>query len=373
MNSTATSLVSSNHLSSVIPAHSVSALNPPSIKQTSIKQQYPSRQTLSNRAKRLISTKSMSREDWLTIRQQGIGSSDAAAACGLNPHQSMLELWMLKTGRMQSPAQQPTEHRYSPLYWGQQLEPLIARYYQHKTGHKVRKVNAVLQHADTDKAFMLANLDYAVFGSDEVQVLECKSIGEWGMKHWKDGVPLYVLIQVQHQLAVTGQQAAHICALFCGHEARIFKVERNDIVIQRLIASERIFWDCVERDIPPSVDASESAAKALQLLYPEHIPLQTVDLSDVVGVDQLFNDLLLEEQHLAQHQTKYDYIKHRIQALMKDAERAIFSKGSVTWKKSKDSVVLDHKQLLKQQPELLQQYPQTRHGSRRFNVYAAKA
>lgn len=144
-------------------------------------------------------------------------------------------------------------------------------------------------------------------------------------------------------------------------------------MIQRLITSERIFWDCVERDIPPSVDASESAAKALQLLYPEHTPLETVDFSTLVGVDQLFSDLLLEEQHLAQHQTQYDELKHRIQALMKEAERAIFSKGSVTWKKSKDSVVLDHKQLLKQQPELLQQYPQTRHGSRRFNAYPAKA
>jgi hypothetical protein len=41
----------------------------------------------------------------------------------------------------------------------------------------------------------------------------------------------------------------------------------------------------------------------------------------------------------------------------------------VTWKKSKDSVVLDQKALLQAQPELLQQYPQSRTGSRRFNIY----
>ena len=56
---------------------------------------------------------------------------------------------------------------------------------------------------------------------------------------------------------------------------------------------------------------------------------------------------------------------------MKDAEKAIFTQGSVTWKKSKDSVVLDQKALLQAQPELLQQYPQNRQGSRRFNVYSA--
>ena len=37
-------------------------------------------------ALRLVSTKELPREDWLQIRKQGIGSSDAAAAVGLNPY-----------------------------------------------------------------------------------------------------------------------------------------------------------------------------------------------------------------------------------------------------------------------------------------------
>ena len=51
------------------------------------------------RALRLASTKGMSRDEWLIMRKQGIGSSDAATAVGLNPYQSPLELWMIKTGR----------------------------------------------------------------------------------------------------------------------------------------------------------------------------------------------------------------------------------------------------------------------------------
>ena len=68
-----------------------------------------------SRAKRLAKTKGMSREQWLQVRKQGIGSSDAAAACGLNPHMSILELWMIKTGRMQTQPDQPTQNSYSPL------------------------------------------------------------------------------------------------------------------------------------------------------------------------------------------------------------------------------------------------------------------
>lgn len=55
---------------------------------------------------------------------------------------------------------------------------------------------------------------------------------------------------------------------------------------------------------------------------------------------------------------------------MQQAERATFLTGSVKWKKSKDSVSLDSKALLKQHPEYLNQFPQSKTGSRRFNIYA---
>ena len=59
------------------------------------------RKTKTPTAKRLANTKHMNYQQWLEVRKQGIGSSDAATACGLNPYMSMLELWMIKTGRMQ--------------------------------------------------------------------------------------------------------------------------------------------------------------------------------------------------------------------------------------------------------------------------------
>jgi hypothetical protein len=41
----------------------------------------------------------------------------------------------------------------------------------------------------------------------------------------------------------------------------------------------------------------------------------------------------------------------------------------VTWKKSQDSISLDSKALLKQHPEYLQQFSQTKVGTRRFQIY----
>lgn len=320
-------------------------------------------------AKRFVETKNMTQAEWLEVRKQGIGSSDAATACGLNPYMSMLELWLIKTGR-QTQSIEDESSGVAPLYWGKQLEPLVAEFYSMQTNNKVRRVNAVLQHPDPDKAFMLANLDYAVVGSDEVQILECKTAGEYGAKLWRDGVPLYVICQVQHQLAVTGKQAAHICVLLCGHETKIYKVTRNEQLIEQIIHAERTFWACVENDIPPAVDASESAAQALQQLYPEQTPLSVTDLSQLQSANQLFDQLIEEKNRIEQHQNNFDELKHQIQVLMKDAERATFATGSVTWKKAKDSVSLDSKALLKLHPELLEQFPMTRAGTRRFQIYS---
>ena len=320
-------------------------------------------------AKRFVETKNMTQAEWLEVRRKGIGSSDCAAACGLNPYMSMLELWMIKTGRIQQNIEEESEG-HAPLYWGKRLEPLVAEYYSMHTNSKVRRVNAVLQHPDPDKHFMLANLDYSVVGSADVQILECKTAGEYGAKLWRDGVPLYVLCQVQHQLAVTGKKAAHICVLLCGHETRIFKVKRSESVIQHIINAERHFWDCVEKDTPPEADASESAAKALQFLYPEHVPLSTTDLSGDEQANQQFEKLLQARHQIDKHQEQFDLLKHQLQAKMQNAERATFTNGSVTWKKAKDSISLDSKALLKSHPEYLNQFPQTKQGSRRFNIYS---
>nr|WP_201617670.1 YqaJ viral recombinase family protein [Psychrobacter immobilis] len=325
----------------------------------------PNQSNTSTTAKRLINTKDLSREDWLQVRRQGIGSSDAAAACGIHPYLSMLELWMIKTGRMSSDIDESIEG-YSPLYWGNTLEPMVAKYYQAHTGNKVRRVNAILQHPE--QPFMLANLDYAITGSDEVQILECKTAGEHGAKLWKHGVPLYVTCQVQHQLAVTGKTAAHICVLLCGHEAKIYKVERDERLIESIMEHERLFWQYVETDTPPTPDHSESAARALKLLYPTPEPSSKVDLRDDEGANKLFEQLLSYRDYMQELEQRHDQVKHQLQTLIAHNEVAVFSMGAISWKRSKDSIGLDSKAVIKAHPELLAKFSKTKQGSRRFVI-----
>ncbi|MBX9900723.1 MAG: YqaJ viral recombinase family protein [Burkholderiaceae bacterium] len=318
-------------------------------------------------ALRLVETTTLSRDDWLTVRKGGIGSSDAGSAVGLNPYQSPLELWMIKTGRdAELPKVNPNDET-SPLYWGTLLEPIVAAHYTRRTGNRVRKINAVLQHPDPDKAWMLANIDREVLGTPDVQLLECKTAGEFGARLWRDGVPEYVQCQVQHQLAVTGKAAADVCTLICGQEIRVYRIERDDALINRLIELERQFWHYVETDTPPPADGSASAEVALRCLYP-HDAGNTLDLRDDREFSSTFADLVALRDDITQREQQEALLKQKLQQRMGEASIALFETGKVSWKRSKESQGIDMPRLMVEQAALLKGYLLSKPGSRRFLV-----
>ncbi|WAL81847.1 YqaJ viral recombinase family protein [Pandoraea sp. XJJ-1] len=316
-------------------------------------------------ALRLVNTLNLDREDWLAVRKTGIGGSDAAAAVGLNPYKSMLELWLEKTGgdaELEKPNPNDTTH---PVFWGTLLEPIVAAAYSQQTGNRVRKVNAVLRHPTVP--FMLANLDREVVSAPGVQILECKTAGEFGSRLWRNGVPEYVQLQVQHQLAVTGKRAAHVAVLLCGQKLDVHRIERDDELIARLIELEARFWQYVESDMPPPADGSESADRALRCLFPKDAG-NTVDFSDDRNLSATFSDLVTVRAEIESREQLESKLKQCLQQAMGDASRALFETGEVTFKRSKDGSSVDLKRLLADHPELQQQYAITKPGSRRFLV-----
>jgi putative phage-type endonuclease len=316
-------------------------------------------------ALKLVKTNELSREDWLTVRKGGIGSSDAGAAVGLNPYKSPLELWMEKTGRDAGLPKTDPKDETSPMYWGTLLEPIVAAHYTKRTGNKVRRVNAVLQHPT--EPWMRANLDREIVGAPDVQILECKTAGMNGARLWMEGVPEYVQLQVMHQLAVTGKQAADVAVLICGQELQVHRIERDESMIAQLIDLERYFWRFVELDIAPPADGSDSADVALRVLYPRDNG-QCLNLVHDTEMSAAFSDLLAVRQLLTTQTQLEAQLKQRIQQRMGDVTKAVFDGGEVSWKRSKEGLGLDLETLLKDQPDLPQRYPLVKPGSRRFLV-----
>lgn len=312
-------------------------------------------------ALRLIDTRALAREEWLEVRRKGIGSSDAAAAVGLCPYKSQLELWMEKTGRI---VREEEPGQDSPMYWGTLLEPYVASAYTERTGNKVRRLNAVLQHPTY--SYMLANIDREVVGKPGVQILECKTAGEFGSRLWRDGVPEYVQIQVQHQLAVTGKQAADVAVLLCGQKLEVHRVERDEEVIARLIVLEARFWEYVTQDTPPPADGSESAAKALRGLYVGNDT--SIDFTEDAELASAFTDLVALREEIGQKSEKAEQLRQRLEQSMGDSSKAIFPAGEITYRRSKDGTSVDLKSLAQAHPELVAEFTVERPGSRRFRI-----
>ncbi|MEJ0003542.1 MAG: YqaJ viral recombinase family protein [Pararobbsia sp.] len=318
----------------------------------------------SRAALRLVETKQLSRNDWLSVRRNGIGGSDAAAAIGLSPYMSPLELWLNKTGRDGGLSRPNPDDTTEPVYWGTLLEPIVAAAYTKQTGNRVRRINAVLQHPSIP--FMLANIDREIVGGSGVQILECKTAGEFGARAWREGVPEYVQVQVQHQLAVTGKHAADVAVLLCGQKLEVHRIERDDALIARLIPLEAAFWRFVETDTPPPADGSESADRALRCLYPSSGG--AVDFTDDRHMSSVFADLVAVRAEIERCQFAEARLKQSIQQAMGAAERAVFETGAVSFRRSRDGNSVDLARLLSDHPELAQAYALTKPGTRRFLV-----
>jgi len=110
----------------------------------------------------LVSTKDMSKAEWLQWRAKGIGGSDASIVCGLNRYKSPVELWMEKTGQIEPKIAGEAAH------WGTMLEPIIRNEFTERTGLQIKQEHAILQHSEYP--FMLANLDGIVSGPMAVYV-----------------------------------------------------------------------------------------------------------------------------------------------------------------------------------------------------------
>ena len=85
-----------------------------------------------------ISTRGMTRQQWLEQRRKTIGGSDAAAIVGLSKYASPFSVWAEKTGRL------PEKEDSEAMRQGRDLEDYVARRWMESTGEKVHRVNAIL-------------------------------------------------------------------------------------------------------------------------------------------------------------------------------------------------------------------------------------
>ena len=266
-----------------------------------------------------LSTRSMSRADWLAQRRKSIGGSDAAGIVGLSQYATPYTVWADKIGRFAD--QEDNE----AMRQGRDLEEYVAERWMEATGKTVRRSNAILYNSLYP--FAHADIDRTVVG--ENAGLECKTTSTLNLRQFK-GVefPEKYYAQCVHYLAVTGAARWYLAVLVYGRGFFTFTLERDQAEIDALMGAERDFWKLVEQNTPPALDGLEPTGNALQSIYPK---------SRDSGI-QLYGREHLLTKYLALQDQKKDIleqisrIENTIKADMGEVERGNCGIYSVSWK-----------------------------------------
>lgn len=191
-------------------------------------------------------TKDLTRDQWLELRYDGLGGSDIASVMGLSKWNTPLNVFNEKTTRHSDfEGNQFTE-------WGNRLEDVLGQAYAEKTGLKVRKRNALL--VNSNYPWLFANVDRLIVGHKkglEIKTGSAYASSDWG-DEGTDQVPDYYKTQAYAYMIVTGYRSWDFAVLLGGNDFRIYTVEYDSRIADRIIEETRHFWyENVLKNIAP--------------------------------------------------------------------------------------------------------------------------
>jgi len=302
------------------------------------------------------------RIDWLKQRQSGIGGSDIAAICGLNPFKTPLQVWQSKINPVVD------EEISEPAYWGTTLENVVAQEYAKRTGRKVQRINQILHHPHLP--YCLANIDRAVVNTDMAgrvfwkddrlttnRILECKTANGFAAKKWgesgSDYVPDEYLVQCMWYMGITGADICDLAVLIGGQDFRIYTIQKDTLLLDDLYSTASDFWKLVETHTEPDpltyAECTKKWANSDSSLIVQASESLVDDLEKIQNIKAQVKEL----------ETQEDALKANVLMALENAETLTYQGIKVATCKTQNRTSFDAKTFEKDYPDLYAQYKKT--------------
>jgi len=205
--------------------------------------------------------------DWVEQRRHGIFATDAATVTGRSPWDSPFTKFQeIRGTTMPKIATEAME-------MGVILQPIVGMLWAKKHGRKVRANPWTYWLEDG----IGSHFDFDVVpekGQPVTEILEAKTADKFASRDWgeqdTDQVPEAYALQCQHEIMVRGPDIVrcHLGVLLGGNRFQTYVVERDDEMIEDLLAIERRFLANARLGIAPEMDGSEAATNYLRNLSP---------------------------------------------------------------------------------------------------------
>lgn len=260
------------------------------------------------------------RQQWLEERRKSIGGSDAPVLFGESPWASPFSLWYEKVGLVEQ--SEDFEAMKPWLKWGQKMEKVILEAFIEETGRMaVLETPYAIQRHD-ELSFMHASIDA---WQAKRGIAQLKNVSAYKKKDWLNGVPRRVEIQCQHEMFCSNTTLCSVAILINGSDFLWCDIERdNSFINDELIPKCRAFWQLVETETQPEVDAHPATEELLKHAHPQ-------DNGEAVQLPIDYMHLHDELQELQQQQKETELrireIKNRFRAELGDNTYGYLANG----------------------------------------------
>ena len=173
-------------------------------------------------------------EEWLKMRKNKVGASDAPVIMGVSPWKTPYQLWLEKV------SSHIQDQKSEAMQRGLDLEEEARSTFEQMTGLTV--IPLVVLHDEYD--WMMASLDGIDIEKKAIVELKCPNKIDHQMAV-SGKIPEKYFPQLQHQIAVCKVDKAYYFS-YNGREGAIVQIYRDDKYIKQLIEKERHFYDCVQ-------------------------------------------------------------------------------------------------------------------------------
>lgn len=272
------------------------------------------------------------REEWLAARRTGVGGSDIAAILGKSPWRSPIQIWASKVG-LDEVTKDKDDKEPIRLRLGNELEPVVAKVLAEESGLVVERTPFTIAR-DPDRPTLICSPDGFAKSKDGDPVLvELKTADSSKAEEWEEGVPEDYVMQVNHNLGVTGLGMAFVGCLIGGtRDFRWAVVERDEGMIETLRDRALAFWEFVRTEQSPPPTGHEGDTKALNARFPRPEPGKVIALpAEMLELTWDLQRLSAQQKELEE---EIERKRNEVRVAMADAEEGILpgDSGKWTWK-----------------------------------------